>query len=194
MNDILVIIFYLICWSLTFELKIGLSRHFSGAIKVLRHLLERLVFGVDLAGAEVAAEQLEELWTAVTSLGLLEKLTMDRDHLRDLKDLGKLLSLKTLSLAYNKISFLPDDLNRIRGLRQLTLSGNHLKEVNQAVGDLEYLEKLDLKSTNVRSTAADRKKFGRKLTVRHRPASTHRLHCCLSPLLPASTAQPVLTP
>ena len=52
---------------------------------------------------EVPPEQLEELWTAVTALGLLAKLTMDRDHLRDLKDLGKLLSLKTLSVSKNKL-------------------------------------------------------------------------------------------
>ena len=98
----------------------------------------------------VPPEALEALWAAVSSLNTLEKLTMDRDHLRDLKDLGKLLSLKTLSLANNKLTSLPDDLNRIRGLKQMILSGNQLRDLHHAVGDLELLEKLDLRQNQIK--------------------------------------------
>ena len=94
---------------------------------------------------ELPAEQLESLWLAVSTLGYLDKLSIDRDHLRDLPHLGKLLSLKHLSAANNKLSAIPDDIAYVRGLKQLTLVGNTLRELNSAIGDLELLEKLEVR-------------------------------------------------
>ena len=94
---------------------------------------------------ELPAEQLESLWLAVSTLGYLDKLSIDRDHLRDLPHLGKLLSLKHLSAANNKLSAIPDDIAYVRGLKQLTLVGNSLRELNSAIGDLELLEKLEVR-------------------------------------------------
>ena len=94
---------------------------------------------------ELPAEQLEALWLAVSTLGYLDKLSIDRDHLRDLPHLGKLLSLKHLSAANNKLSAIPDDIAYVRGLKQLTLVGNTLRELNSAIGDLELLEKLEVR-------------------------------------------------
>ena len=99
----------------------------------------------------VPPEQLETLWSAATQqLGSLEKLTMDRNHLRSVKDIGKLLSLKTLSLAQNKLTSIPEDIRRIRGLKVLMLSGNQLRELTAAVGELEHLERLELRSNQLR--------------------------------------------
>ena len=94
---------------------------------------------------ELPAEQLESLWLAVSTLGYLDKLSIDRDHLRDLPHLGKLLSLKHLSAANNKLTAIPDDIAYVRGLKQLTLVGNSLRELNSAIGDLELLEKLEVR-------------------------------------------------
>jgi hypothetical protein len=94
---------------------------------------------------ELPAEQLEALWLAVSTLGYLDKLSIDRDHLRDLPHLGKLLSLKHLSAANNKLTAIPDDIAYVRGLKQLTLVGNSLRELNSAIGDLELLEKLEVR-------------------------------------------------
>ena len=123
---------------------------------------------------ELPAEQLESLWLAVSTLGYLDKLSIDRplsmapsndppsslmtsliryldklsidrDHLRDLPNLGKLLSLKHLSAANNKLTAIPDDIAYVRGLKQLTLVGNSLRELNSAIGDLELLEKLEVR-------------------------------------------------
>ena len=94
---------------------------------------------------ELPAEQLEALWLAVSTLGYLDKLSIDRDHLRDLPNLGKLLSLKHLSAANNKLTAIPDDIAYVRGLKQLTLVGNSLRELNSAIGDLELLEKLEVR-------------------------------------------------
>ena len=98
----------------------------------------------------VPAEHLEGLWQAVTQLASLEKLTMDRDHLREVRDIGKLLSLKTLSLANNKLAAVPEDICMIRGLKHLVLSGNQLRELTTAVGELEQLERLDVRSNQLR--------------------------------------------
>ena len=65
---------------------------------------------------------------------------MDRDHLKELASLGKLLSLKNLSVSNNKLTALPDDISLVRGLKSLTLHGNQLKELNPAIGELESLE------------------------------------------------------
>ena len=94
---------------------------------------------------ELPAEQLEALWLAVSTLGYLDKLSIDRDHLRDLPNVGKLLSLKHLSAANNKLTAIPDDIAYVRGLKQLTLVGNSLRELNSAIGDLELLEKLEVR-------------------------------------------------
>ena len=80
----------------------------------------------------------------------LDKLSIDRDHLRDLPHLGKLLSLKHLSAANNKLTAIPDDIAYVRGLKQLTLVGNALRELNSAVGDLELLEKLEVRSNQLK--------------------------------------------
>jgi Leucine-rich repeat (LRR) protein/GTPase SAR1 family protein len=98
----------------------------------------------------IPADQVEALWAAVTTLSSIEKLTMDRDYLSDLKDIGKMLSLKTLSLSNNKLTSLPDDISRIRGLRQLVVSGNQLKVLTPAISECELLERLDLKSNQLR--------------------------------------------
>ena len=98
---------------------------------------------------ELDPKEMEEMWAAVSELGWLEKLTMDRDHLTELPSLGKLLGLKTLSLSNNKLTALPDDINLLAGLKNLTLHGNQLTELNAAVGELEHLEKLDLRSNRL---------------------------------------------
>ena len=98
---------------------------------------------------EVVPEQLEELWAACTTLGSIEKLTMDRDYMRNLKDLGKLLSLKNLSMSKNRLTTIPEDISLIRGLKTLTLQGNQLKEVPASIGELDNLEKLDLRSNQL---------------------------------------------
>ena len=94
---------------------------------------------------ELPAEQLESLWLAVSTLGYLDKLSIDRDHLRDLPHLGKLLSLKHLSVANNKLTTIPEDIVYVRGLKQPMLVGNALRELNTAIGDLELLEKLEVR-------------------------------------------------
>ena len=109
-----------------------------------------------VAEKEVVSEQLEQLWAAVMKLGSLEKLTMDRDHLLDLRPdrdtistLGQLINLKTLSLANNRLTSLPEDLCLAKGLKVLSLHNNKLTELPISIGQLESLEKLDLKSNNL---------------------------------------------
>jgi len=97
------------------------------------------------ARADIPPAELEAMWSAISELTWLEKLTLDRDHLSALPNVGKLVALKTLSVSNNKLSSLPDDISLIRGLKSLTLHGNQLSELNAAVGDLEFLEKLDLR-------------------------------------------------
>lgn len=102
------------------------------------------------SAAVVPPDQVESLWAAVTTLNSLDKLTMDRDYLADLKDVGKLLSMKSLSLANNKLTALPEDIMCIRGLKHLVLAGNQLKVLTPAISECEMLEKLDLKSNQLR--------------------------------------------
>jgi len=99
--------------------------------------------------AEYPPEQLVALWAAVSQLSSLEKLTMDKDQLKELDSLGRLLSLKNFSVSNNKLTALPGDINLIRGLKYLTLHGNSLKELHPAVGELEMLEKIDLRSNQL---------------------------------------------
>ena len=98
---------------------------------------------------EFPPEQLTELWAAVSQLSALEKLTMDKDFLRDLSSIGRLLSMKFFSASNNKLSFIPADIQLIRGLKSLTLNGNQLRELNPAVGELENIEKIDLRSNQL---------------------------------------------
>jgi len=91
-------------------------------------------------------EQLTALWSAVTKLSSLEKLTMDRDHLEEISTLGTLAALKTLSLSNNKLATLPEDICLVKGLKSLALHGNRLHEIHSSIGQLVHLEKLDLRS------------------------------------------------
>ena len=93
--------------------------------------------------------QLAALWTAVTKLSSLEKLTMDRDHLEEISTLGTLTAIKTLSLSNNKLYTLPEDICLIKGLKSLSLHGNRLRELHSSIGQLVHLEKLDLRSNQL---------------------------------------------
>ena len=125
------------------------------------------------SGKIVPPEQLVALWSAITTTCMtLEKLTMDRDHLRDLSGIGKLLSLKTLSIANNKVASVPDDISLIKGLKNLTLLGNHLRELTASIGDLDLLERLDLKSNQLRFLPPS---ISRLRNLKHLDASENHL-------------------
>ena len=98
--------------------------------------------------ADFPPEQLSALWSALTRLSSLEKLSVDRDHLLELTTLGTLTAMKTLSLANNKLTTLPEDLLLV-GLKVLSLRGNRLRELHSSIGQLVHLEKLDLQSNEL---------------------------------------------
>jgi Leucine-rich repeat (LRR) protein len=94
---------------------------------------------------DVPPHELEQMWSAISDLPWLDKLTLDKDLLTALPMVGKIIGLKHLSAANNKLSMLPSDINLIRGMRTLQLNGNHLFELTHAVGELEQLERLDVR-------------------------------------------------
>ena len=94
---------------------------------------------------DVPPHELEQMWSAISDLPWLDKLTLDKDLLTALPMVGKMIGLKHLSAASNKLSTLPSDINLIRGMRTLQLNGNQLFELTHAVGDLEQLERLDVR-------------------------------------------------
>ena len=104
------------------------------------------------AAVAIPPRHLAELWAAVSALGTLkqlDRLSMDRNHLTSLASFAKLVSLKTLSLANNRLFSLPEDIHLIRGLRSLILNSNQLQELPKTLGELEALERVDVRSNKL---------------------------------------------
>ena len=79
----------------------------------------------------------------------LEKLIIDKNQITEILSIGKLLSLKTLSLSGNKLSTLPEDLCQLRSLKKLAVHGNRLYELHSSIGLLAALETLDLRGNQL---------------------------------------------
>ena len=91
-------------------------------------------------------EQLNLLFESMGALSGLEKLSVDKNMIEEISSIGKMLSLKTLSISGNKLATLPEDLCQLRFLKKLSVHNNRIYELHASLGLLVNLETLDLRS------------------------------------------------
>jgi Leucine-rich repeat (LRR) protein len=67
------------------------------------------------------------------------------------ESLGKLKILTELNLSWNYLVALPESLGRLKALKVLNLNGNHLTSIPESLGQLINLTKLDLRNNRLTS-------------------------------------------
>ncbi|MFW9878881.1 MAG: hypothetical protein ACFFG0_37855 [Candidatus Thorarchaeota archaeon] len=75
------------------------------------------------------------------------------------ESIGRLTSLKKLSLARNNLKSIPGSIKNLNFLSDLDLSHNQLQKIPQILKSLNSLERLNLKNNSIQSTPQGRKDF-----------------------------------
>ena len=94
-------------------------------------------------------EQVAALNEAMGRMAGLEKLIIDKNQMGEILSIGKMQSLKTLSISGNKLATLPEDLCQLRSLKKLAVHGNRLYELHTSIGLLTSLETLDVRANQL---------------------------------------------
>jgi Leucine-rich repeat (LRR) protein len=119
--------------------------------------------------------QFKDLKQAFENANEVEELLYSRKKLRELPpEIGQLVQLKSLNLAYNKLKKLPESLGNLAHLQQLDLGTNLLKEIPVAIFHLSALTNLDLHYNQIKKIPGDvlRLQKLQKLSLRSNPIQT----------------------
>ncbi|XP_004614829.1 volume-regulated anion channel subunit LRRC8E [Sorex araneus] len=128
-----------------------LSLHNDGARLVALNSLKKLAA---LRELELVACGLERIPHAVFSLGALQELDLQDNHLRSIEEILSFQhcrKLVTLRLWHNQIAYVPEHVRKLRGLEQLYLSHNKLETLPSQLGMCSGLRLLDVAHNGLRA-------------------------------------------
>jgi len=116
----------------------------------IRNILDALANLEALESLNVRGLLLNTVPVGIRQLRRLKKLGIDALNITELPDWIGNLGLTSFSVADNKLSTIPDSLQRLRHLKSLRLSWNPLEKIPGVVFNLPSLENLHIEKCNIR--------------------------------------------
>ncbi|KAK8179226.1 hypothetical protein BC567DRAFT_177626 [Phyllosticta citribraziliensis] len=98
----------------------------------------------------VSSNALSALCTSALSMPALQSLNLSVNRINELPDLSEWPNLLTLLIEENKLSALPSGFTTLKKLRHANFGGNNIGKIDNEVGLMESLERLDLAANPLR--------------------------------------------
>ncbi|WP_372365761.1 leucine-rich repeat-containing protein kinase family protein [Candidatus Uabimicrobium sp. HlEnr_7] len=67
------------------------------------------------------------------------------------QEIGNLIKLQELDLSFNRLSYIPKEIFKLRNLSSLSLGNNSIEKASKGIGELHKLQKLELGSNRITS-------------------------------------------